>query len=144
MIVKVDHTATAARDLKNAVKIWKKILDVEPISLEEVPEEGVRIAMSEVGGTFIELLEPISSESSITKFIEKRGKRISHTAFRVNDIVKFSKCLKTEGSQAIYEAPRTVSHGTQRINFIHPKSTMSVLVELVERVEKEWRSPAIF
>jgi len=127
MIVKVDHTAIPARDLKNAAKIWKKILGVEPVSMEEVPEEGVRIAMSEVGGTFIELLEPISSGISITKFIEKRGKRIRHIAFRVNDIVKSSECLQTEGPQVIYEAPRTVSHGTRIINFIHSKSTTGVL-----------------
>lgn len=136
MIVKIDHIAIAVKDLKNAVEVWKKILGVEPVSMEEVPEEGVRIAMFEVGGTFIELLEPLSPESSVAKFIEKRGEGIHHIAFRVDDIVKSSERLKTEGFQVIYEAPRTVSHGTRRINFIHPKTTTGVLVELVERVEK--------
>jgi len=136
MIAKIDHIAIAVRDLKNAVEVWKKILGAEPVSMEEVPEEGVRIAMFEVGGTFIELLEPLSPESSVAKFIEKRGEGIHHIAFRVDDIVKSSERLKAEGFQVIYEAPRTVSHGTRRINFIHPKSTTGVLVELVERVEK--------
>jgi len=136
MIVKVDHIAIAVKDLKNAVEIWRKILGVEPVLIEEVPEEGVRIAMFEVGGTFIELLEPLSPESSVAKFIEKRGEGIHHIAFRVDDVVKSSENLKAEGFQVIYESPRTVSHGTRRINFIHPKSTTGVLVELVERVEK--------
>jgi len=136
MITKIDHIAIAVRDLKSAVEIWKKILGAEPVLIEEVPEEGVRIAMFEVSGTFIELLEPLSPENSIAKFIEKRGEGIHHIAFRVDDITKSSERLKTEGFQVIYEAPRTVSHGTRRINFIHPKSTTGVLVELVERVEK--------
>jgi len=136
MITKIDHIAIAVKDLKNAVEIWKKILGVEPVSMEEVPEEGVRIAMFEVGGTFIELLEPLSPESSVAKFIEKRGEGIHHIAFRVDDVVKSSERLKAEGFQVIYEAPRAVSHGTRRINFVHPKSTTGVLVELVERVEK--------
>ncbi len=134
-VLKIDHLGIAVKDLKEAVEAYKKILGVEPVEIEEVPQEKVKVAMFKVGESYIELLEGTTPDSAISKYIEKRGEGIHHIAFRVEDIEKAMEELKDK-VRFVYDKPRVVSNGKRIINFIHPKSAHGVLIELVERKEE--------
>lgn len=99
--------------------------------IEEIPAQKVRVAMFKVDETYIELLEATSNESVIYKFIEKRGEGVHHIALGVEDVAKATKELAGKGARVVYEEAQDV--GPRVINFIHPKSTHGVLLELVKR-----------
>jgi len=134
-VLKIDHLGIAVRKLEEAVEAYKEILGVEPVEIEEVPQEKVRVAMFKVGDSYIELLEGMSPDSAISKYIEKRGEGIHHIAFRVENIEKAIEELKDK-VRFVYDKPRVVANGKRIINFIHPKSAHGVLIELVERKEE--------
>jgi methylmalonyl-CoA/ethylmalonyl-CoA epimerase len=101
---------------------------------EEVSEQKVRATFFKIGEGGIELLEPTSPDSTIAKFIEKRGEGVHHLSFEVDDIDAELARLKREGFQLIDEKPRIGADG-YRIAFVHPKSTNGVLVEISERIK---------
>jgi len=135
--VRIDHIGIAVKNLDEAVKFYKDVLGLELEDIEEVPEENVRVAMFRVGETYIELLQGITQDSAISKFIEKRGEGIHHIAIRVDDVDRSTEVLKSRGAVLVYDKARLVSKGSRKINFVHPKSTGGVLLELVERVGRE-------
>jgi len=135
--VRIDHIGIAVKNLDEAVKFYKDVLELELEDIEEVPEENVRVAMFRVGETYIELLQGTTQDSSISKFIEKRGEGIHHIAIRVDDVDRSTEILKSRGAVLVYDKARLVSKGSRKINFVHPKSTGGVLLELVERVGHE-------
>ncbi|HVG31885.1 MAG TPA: methylmalonyl-CoA epimerase, partial [Pyrinomonadaceae bacterium] len=102
--------------------------------VEEVAEQGVRVAMLPIGETRVELLEPTSEASPIAKFLEKRGAGIHHIAVRVDDIRATLARLKEQGLRLIDEVPRRGAGGCL-VAFIHPSSANGVLLELVEHTE---------
>ncbi len=134
-VSKIDHLGIAVKNLEEAVKAYNEILGVEPVEIEDVPQEKVRVAMFKVGESYIELLEGTSPDSAISKYIEKRGEGIHHIAFRVENIEEAMNELKDK-VRFVYDKPRAVSNGKRIINFIHPKSAHGVLIELVERKEE--------
>ena len=131
--MKVDHIGIATRQLDDALALWQDALGLEVDSKEEVTEQGVRIAMLEIGETHIELLEPLSPESPVGKFLEKRGPGIHHIAVRVTDIRATLAQLKQKGTRLIDENPR-VGAGGCLVAFVHPSSANGVLLELVQHV----------
>jgi len=131
--MKVDHIGIATRQLDEALALWQDALGLQVDSTEEVAEQGVRIAMLEIGETHIELLEPLSAESPVGKFLEKRGPGIHHIAVRVPDIRATLARLKENGTRLIDETPR-VGAGGCLVAFVHPSSANGVLLELVEHV----------
>ena len=133
--MKLDHIGVAVKDLDKAVEFYRDMLGLELIEKEEVPEEKVRIAVLKVGDVFIELLEGMTEDSAITKFINKRGEGIHHIALRVENVDEVSRKLKEKGIPLIYSEPKLVAGGKRRINFIHPKATHGVLLEILERCE---------
>ncbi len=133
--MRLDHIGIAVRNLDEAVKFYRDVLGLELVRVEEVPEERVRIAMFRVGEAYIELLEGTDPESAISKFIERRGEGIHHIAIHVDDVDAKTEELKSRGVALVYEKPREVSHGERRINFVHPKSTFGVLLEIMTRVK---------
>jgi len=135
--VRIDHIGIAVKNLEEAVKFYKDVLGLELEGIEEVPEENVRVAMFKVGETYIELLQGTTQDSAISKFVEKRGEGIHHIAIRVDDVDKSTEVLKNRGAVLVYDKARMVSGGSRKINFVHPKSTGGVLLELVERVGHE-------
>jgi methylmalonyl-CoA/ethylmalonyl-CoA epimerase len=135
--VRIDHIGIAVKNLDEAVKFYKDVLGLELEDIEEVPEENVRVAMFRVGETYIELLQGTTQDSAISKFIEKRGEGIHHIAIRVDDVDRSTEVLKSRGAVLVYDKARLVSKGSRKINFVHPKSTGGVLLELVERVGHE-------
>ncbi len=131
----IDHIGIAVSSLQEALSFWETSLGIEPHGIEDVAERKVRTAFLSVGDTEIELLEPTSADSSIAKFIEKRGEGLNHIAIRVDDIEAALAELKAKGIQLIDETPRNGAGGS-RIAFVHPKSTHGVLLELCERKQK--------
>lgn len=131
----LDHIGIAVRSLDEAIKFYRDILGLELIEVEEVPEEKVKIAMFKAGSVYIELLQGLSEDSAISKYIAKRGEGIHHIAIRVENVDALTKELKERGVRVVYEEPKLVSGGKRKINFIHPKATHGVLLEILERYE---------
>jgi len=131
----IDHIGIAVSNLQESLSFWERSLGIELHGIEEVAEQNVRTAFLPVGGTEIELLEPTNVDSSVARFIEKRGEGLHHIAIRVDDIEVALAELKAKGIQLIDEKPRNGASGA-RIAFVHPKATHGVLLELCERKRK--------
>ena len=127
------HVAIAVRNLDEVEKLYETALGLRVEHREVVEDQGVRTSMlvPEKGGTALELLEPLSSESPVSKFLDKRGEGIHHICFLVDDIEAALDRLKREGVKLIDETPRPGSYNS-RVAFIHPKAMNGVLIELVE------------
>ena len=130
--MKIDHIGIATRQLKEATALWQDALGLEVDSMEDVGEQGVRIAILPIGETHIELLEPLTPDSPVGKFLDKRGPGIHHIAIRVDDIRAALEQLKERGARLIDETPR-IGAGGCLVAFIHPSSTNGVLLELVQQ-----------
>jgi methylmalonyl-CoA/ethylmalonyl-CoA epimerase len=129
--VKINHLGVATTDIDEALKFWEDALGLENVHTEVVEDQKVRVAMLPIGETRIELLEPISDDSPITKFLEKRGGGIHHVAVEVEDITASLAKLKANGARLIDEKPRVGAEGCL-VAFVHPSSTNGVLLELVQ------------
>jgi methylmalonyl-CoA epimerase len=136
MVVKIDHIAIAVQNLDEAIKVYKEALGLELAGEEEVPEQGVRVAFLPIGDTRLELLEPLSSESPVAKFLEKRGEGIHHICLEVEDLEKTLAELANKGVKLIDEKPRLGAHG-RKMAFVHPKSLHGVLLELYQKEEED-------
>jgi methylmalonyl-CoA epimerase len=134
-IKNIDHIGIAVNNIQESLSFWQASLGIKPQGIEEIPERKLKTAFLPVGDTDIELLEPTSADSSIAKFIEKRGEGLHHIAIRVDDIDAALAELRAKGVQLIDETPRNGAGGT-RIAFVSPKSTHGVLLELCERKQK--------
>ncbi len=130
--MKIDHLGIATKNIEDALGFWSDALGLDVSHTEIVEEQKVRVAMLPIGETRIELLEPTSADSPISKFLEKRGGGIHHIAIEVADIEKSLAKLKEKGMRLIDENPRLGAEGC-RIAFVHPSSTNGVLLELVEK-----------
>ncbi len=129
--MKVDHIGIAVKGLDEALAVWRDALGLAVDHTEEVAEQGVRVTMLPVGESHIELLEPLTENSPVGKFIEKRGPGIHHIAVRVPDINAALAQLKEKGTRLIDETPRVGARGCL-VAFVHPSSTNGVLLELVQ------------
>lgn len=129
--MKIDHLGIATKEINEALKFWQDALGLENLHAEEVAEQKVRVAMLPIGETRIELLEPTSEDSPISKFLEKRGGGIHHIAVEVENIEESLAKLKSQGVRLIDEAPK-IGAGGCLIAFVHPSSTNGVLLELVQ------------
>jgi methylmalonyl-CoA/ethylmalonyl-CoA epimerase len=129
--MKVDHIGIATPTIAEGLAIWRDALGFEPDSTEEVAEQGVRVCMLPVGDTHVELLEPLSAESAVGRFLSKRGPGIHHIAIEVRDIKASLAELKQKGARLIDETPRVGARGCL-VAFVHPSSMNGVLLELVQ------------
>jgi methylmalonyl-CoA epimerase len=130
MMFSIDHLGVAVKSLASAKGIYEKL--GLTVSAEEVVEpEKVRLAMVPVGDTRIELLEPTSEDSTIAKFISKRGEGLHHVCMKVPDLVAAVAKLKREGVRLVSEEIK-IGAGGHRYVFVHPSSAGGVLLELVE------------
>lgn len=129
---KIDHIGIAVKNLDESLKFYQDILGLECTGTEVVKEQKVKVAFLPIGDSEVELLQSISEDGPIAKFIEKKGEGIQHIAYRVDNIEKAIKEMKLKGIRMIDDEPRYGAGGA-RIAFCHPKSTGGVLVELSER-----------
>jgi len=128
---KINHIGIAVQSIDAVIPFYRDQLGMKFMGKEDVPEQKVRVAMLCVGESKIELLEPLSSDSPVAKFLEKNGQGIHHVAYEVEDINAAIAKLVSEGCRMIDESPRHGAHGTL-IAFIHPKSSHGVLTELCQ------------
>jgi methylmalonyl-CoA/ethylmalonyl-CoA epimerase len=128
--MRVDHIAIAVKNLEEAVMNYQKILNVDHLEIEDVPNEKVKVAMLILKDTRIELMEPTSPDSPISKFLQERGEGIHHIAITADDIEKDIARASANGMKML-GGLRTGSYG-RRITFIHPKSLHGVLTEFCE------------
>lgn len=132
-IVATDHVGVAVADIEAAKMWWRNNLGFECVHEEVNEEQGVREAMLAVGdsGTYLQLLAPLSADTTIGRFLSGRGPGIQQVAYRVTDIDEACARLRAAGVQLAYDAPKRGTAGS-RVNFIHPRSSGGVLVELVQ------------
>ncbi len=130
MIGKIDHVGIAVTSIAEARRFWEALgLRVEEI--EEVPEEGVRVAMIRCGESRIELLESTREDSAVATFLARRGPGVHHVCLGSDDVAADDAALRAAGVEVLRPAP-TAGAGGARVQFVHPRSAGGVLVELSE------------
>jgi len=131
IVEKIDHVGIAVESIDSWIGFYRDILGLNYIGSEVVAEQKVRVAFFAIGESRIELLEPISPDSPIAGFLEKRGGGVHHIALKVDDIEEALARHKEAGARLIDEHARIGAHGA-RIAFIHPKASGGVLLELCQ------------
>ena len=126
---RLDHIAIAVNNLDEALKFWQEQYGLANLGIEIVEEQGVRVAKLDVGNTHIELLEPLSPDTPVGKFIAQRGPGLHHICIGVDDIKSDLEHLASQGTKLIDSQPR-IGAGGAKIAFVHPKATGGVLLEL--------------
>ena len=129
----IDHVGVAVNDLDVAIAFYRDTYGMTLIHEEVNDEQGVREAMMAVGssGSFVQLLAPLSPESTIAKFLDRSGPGVQQVAYRVTDLDAVSQTLRARGMRLLYDGARRGTSNS-RVNFIHPKDAGGILVELVE------------
>ena len=130
--MEVDHIAIAVGSMDEALQTFERLYGLKPDHTEHISSDKVSEAMLPLGDVHLQLLEPTDDESTVAKFIEKRGQGLHHIAIRVDDIDATLSHLKAQGAELLDEAPR-IGGGGHRVAFVHPKTTHGILIELVER-----------
>ena len=131
MLEKIDHIGIAVRDLEAAIARYTALCNRGPAQLEEVAAQKVKVAMFEVGESGVELLMATAPDSPIAKFIDKRGEGIHHVCFKVANLEEALARMSAAGMEIISSASGEGAGGS-RVAFLHPKSLMGVMIELVE------------
>ena len=131
MIKKIDHIGIAVKNLDSQIKYYNDLLGLKCSRIEDIPDQKVRVAFFPVGEVNIELLQPLSPDSPVAKFIAKKGEGIHHIAYRISDLEGQLTRLEEKEIQLIDKEPRTGADGS-KVAFLHPKSTFGVLTELCE------------
>ncbi|MBW9211144.1 methylmalonyl-CoA epimerase [Mumia sp. zg.B53] len=133
LLIAIDHVGIAVPDLDEALEFYARVFGLHSVHEEINEEQGVREAMLAVGDTDqrIQLLAPLSDQSTIAKFLTRNGPGIQQLAYRVSDIDAASAVLRDRGVRLLYDQPKRGTSDS-RVNFVHPKDAGGVLVELVE------------
>jgi methylmalonyl-CoA/ethylmalonyl-CoA epimerase len=132
MIKGIDHVGIAVNGLNEALAIYEKALGLKHEKVTVVESQKLKVAFLQVGESRIELLEPLSKESTVASFLEKKGEGIHHIALRVDGLKDILRKLQNQGIILIDQKPRPGAEGGM-IAFVHPKSLKGVLLELCER-----------
>ncbi|OPX29875.1 MAG: methylmalonyl-CoA epimerase [Candidatus Cloacimonas sp. 4484_143] len=131
---KISHIGIAVHSIEEAAKFYQKLgLEIE--SIEVVESQKVKVAFIPVGDVRIELLEPTSEDSSVAKYLEKKGEGIHHLAMATDNLVEKLDDVASKGIRLIDKVPRPGAHNAD-IAFLHPKSTHGILLELCEEKHK--------
>jgi methylmalonyl-CoA/ethylmalonyl-CoA epimerase len=127
----LDHVAIAVPSIAGALPLYELLTGGAGSPTERVDAQGVNVAFIGHGTGRIELIEPLSDESPVARFLQRRGAGLHHLAYRVTDLARTLEQLGQAGIRLIDKEPRAGAHGSQ-IAFVHPESTGGVLIELVE------------
>jgi methylmalonyl-CoA epimerase len=130
--MKLDHLGIAVKSLEAGIRFYHDALGLEVGPVEEVSREKVRVAMLPLGETRVELLEATAPESTIAKFVKKRGEGLHHIAIKVPDLTAAIAKLQSSGARLVNPEPQ-IGAGGHRYVFVHPKDSCGVLLELVEK-----------
>jgi len=132
LIEAVDHIGIAVNNLDEAIHVYRDILGFKLEGVHTSQERMLKIAFFTLGESRIELLQPLSPDNTVAKFLERRGEGIQHLAVKVKNVETALEEYKRKGVVLVDEKPRTGVLGN-RMAFVHPKSTKGVLLELVEK-----------
>jgi methylmalonyl-CoA/ethylmalonyl-CoA epimerase len=131
--MKINHIGIATKSIDEALKFWVGAMGLENIHTEVVEDQKVKVAMLPIGESRIELLEPTTEDSPISKFLDKRGGGIHHVAVEVDDINAALEEMRSQGTRLIDETPRIGAEDCL-VAFVHPSASNGVLLELVQKL----------
>jgi methylmalonyl-CoA/ethylmalonyl-CoA epimerase len=135
-VTAIDHVGIAVPDLDEAIAFYRDVLGFELTHVETNEDQGTREAMlrapgDDGPGSAVQLLAPLGPDTTIGKFLDRKGPGVQQVALRVTDIEAAAEALRTKGLRVLYETARPGTENS-RVNFVHPKDTGGVLIELVE------------
>ena len=130
-IKRIHHVAILSADLDQALEFWQDALGMQVAQVEELPREQSKVAFLPLGGSEVEIVQPITADSGLARFLEKRGPGMHHVCLEVDDLDGMLEQLEGKQVQLINRTPVVAADG-KRYVFIHPKSAGGVLVELYE------------
>jgi methylmalonyl-CoA/ethylmalonyl-CoA epimerase len=126
----IDHVGVAVRDIQAVLQFFQENFGTPPSEVAELEDQGVRATLIQVGQTRLELLEPLNENTTVGRFIERRGEGLHHLALNVDDLAGKLQLLETKGVELLDRQPREGLSGN--IAFIHPRSVFGILTELVQ------------
>jgi methylmalonyl-CoA/ethylmalonyl-CoA epimerase len=131
VLTEIDHVAIAVVDLDAAVAWYQSMFGATVAHRERVESDGVEEALLKVADSYIQLLTPLSADSPVARFLDRRGEGLHHVGYRVADVAASLATLQAEGARVIDTVPRPGSRGTT-VAFVHPKAAFGTLIELVQ------------
>ena len=130
MLKKIHHVGMVVPNLEQALALWRDLLGLRLTKRQTVQDQGVKAALLQVGESEIELLEPLSPDNGVGKFLARRGGGLHHVCFETEDVARELAGARAKGIQLIDQQPRLGLAGM--ICFLHPKATRGVLVEYAQ------------
>lgn len=131
MFTRIDHVGVAVTDLEPAIALFEGAFGMRLVHREVVEEQGVEAVLLDVGEGHVELLQPLSVDTPVGKFIAKRGPGMHHVAYQVSDVTAALAELREQGMRLIDEIPR-IGIRDSRVAFLHPAASGGVLTEIVQ------------
>jgi methylmalonyl-CoA epimerase len=131
LLTEIDHVAIAVNDLDAAIAYYQDTYGCEVEHREVVEKDGVEEALLKVAQSYIQLLTPVRDDSTVAKYLERKGEGIHHVGYRVADVAAALDAVKAQGHKVLDEVPRPGSRGTT-VAFVHPKEAFGTLIELVQ------------
>ena len=131
LLTEIDHIAIAVHDLEAAIDYYGSTFGAVVAHRERVESDGVEEALLKVADSYIQLITPTSDDSTVAKYLERKGEGLHHVGYRVGDCATALQAVKDAGGQVIDKEPRPGSRGTT-VAFVHPKTAFGTLIELVE------------
>lgn len=131
LLTEIDHVAIAVHDLEAAIEWYREAFGAVVAHREVVQSDGVEEALLAVAESYVQLLTPVNDESTVAKYLEKRGEGIHHIGYRVANCAEALDSIKKLGGRVLDEQPRPGSRGTT-VAFVHPKTSFGTLIELVQ------------
>ena len=127
----INHVAIVVKDAAETLRFYQETFGVSQAEIEEIADQGVLASLVAIGGTNLELIQPVRTDTGVARFLESRGEALHHVCFEVENLQGTLDSLKSSGTRLIDDSPREGLAGM--IAFIHPRSTRGVLVELVDK-----------
>ena len=133
-LLNLDHVGIAVRDLDHALDEYREKYGITPLYRETIASQGVEEAMIPLGGSFIQLLQPLGPETPVGRFLDRKGEGVHHIGWAVANLDEALEHLKAQGARLVDTEPRTGGGGA-RIAFVHPRDLAGTLIELVEATD---------
>ncbi len=130
-IRKIEHLGIACRSADEAARFFGEALGLPVVARETLPELGLKVVKLRTGESVLELLEPLEGEEVVSRFLASKGEGFHHVCFEVDDVRRAAEELRAKGYPPVWPEPRRGA-GARWVNFLHPRNTFGVLVELNE------------